>query len=195
MPHAALRRSLFFVCLFSAFAAAGAGVDSFEKTLELAGDLAPGDRFRVENLLGSVTVEGGGPAGRVTISAKVVAEGETPDQAQSLAESIALTHQPGDGAFRVVWQGPGLDAAGTGIGSRSFDAAGDPLGDDVTVNVYGTDDQQFPTVSVLPDGRSVAIWDSRGQDGGLFGVFGVSGTIFTDGFETGDTTAWSLSVP
>jgi hypothetical protein len=101
MSHAAFRRSLLVLSLFCACAAVGAGVERFEKTHDLAGDLAKGDSLRVENLLGSVTVEGGGPEGRVSIKARVVADGETLAEAQALAESVRMTSGRNGSAVRV----------------------------------------------------------------------------------------------
>lgn len=46
-------------------------------------------------------------------------------------------------------------------------------------------------------GDFVVVWTSRDQDGSDGGVFGqrYGATLFEDGFESGDTSAWSNSVP
>lgn len=100
-----------------------------------------------------------------------------------------------DGGFQAIWHGETIDGSGSGIGARDFDASGAPLGPEYQVNLFTSSDQQFPAITVLPDGRRVTAWDSSGQDGGGFGVFGLSGTIFTDGFESGDVSAWSATLP
>jgi hypothetical protein len=101
MSHTAFRRSLSILCLIAACTVASTGVERFEKTHDLAGELATGDSLRLENLLGSVTVEGGGPAGRVTLRALVVADGETPAEAQALAESVRINSGRSGSAVRV----------------------------------------------------------------------------------------------
>ena len=101
MFQAIFRRSFPILFLAAACSVAAAGVESFEKTHDLAGDLATGDSLRIENLLGSVEVEGGGPVGQVTIKARVVADGETRAEAQALAESVRVTSGRDGSAVRV----------------------------------------------------------------------------------------------
>ena len=50
-----------------------------------------------ENLIGSITLKGGGNPGRVKVEAQVIAEGETAEQAQALADSIRLDRTNADG--------------------------------------------------------------------------------------------------
>ncbi len=80
---------------------AHAGVENVEKTLEIDDVITPGGSFHVENLLGSVTVEGGGPAGKATVRARVVAEAETQEAATALADTIRLDRQEDGNAARV----------------------------------------------------------------------------------------------
>lgn len=54
------------------------------------------------------------------------------------------------------------------------------------------------TVAVEDNGDFVVLWQSQGQDGSGQGVYGrrfAGQPIFVDGFETGDTLEWSLTLP
>ncbi|MDX1390028.1 MAG: hypothetical protein R3344_12605, partial [Acidobacteriota bacterium] len=101
MCHQGLRPVLVFAMILAACGIAHAGVESFEKTLRFEETLNAGEGFHVENLLGSITVEGGGPAGKVTVAARVVAEAETGEQAAALADTIRLASQDKDDWLRV----------------------------------------------------------------------------------------------
>ena len=162
-------------------------------------------------------------------------------------------------AIVVVWEGTaGQDGSGSSVQCRWFDGAGNPAGDEFTVNSYTTGNQGRPAVGAEPAGRAVVTWESLGQDGSEVGIFGrdllddggfasdefplntyaagsqylpsvecssagiftsvwasehqdgsgdgvygvtwplplsLSEIIFVDGFESGDTTAWSASIP
>src|SRR5262245_35209633 len=51
-------------------------------------------------------------------------------------------------------------------------AAPSRIGPEFRVNTYTTSSQNHPAVSFLPGGQFVVVWDSYGQDGSGFGVFG-----------------------
>jgi hypothetical protein len=76
------------------------------------------------------------------------------------------------GNFVVVWTTDGQDGDAGGIFGRRFDASGSPLGGEFQVNTYTTDNQFFPTVASDAAGNFVVVWESGGQDGNSFGVFG-----------------------
>jgi DUF4097 and DUF4098 domain-containing protein YvlB len=75
---------------------AGAAHERVEKTLLLEEAVSAQELVRFENLLGSVTVRGGGEPGQVKVEARVVAEADTEQQAETLADSIRLERRDGD---------------------------------------------------------------------------------------------------
>ena len=77
----------------------------------------------------------------------------------------------GAGGFVVVWHGSGPGGAGVDVFGQRFDPAGLPVGGEFLVNAYTTDAQGDPAVAVDGAGNFVVVWDSRGQDGSLGGVF------------------------
>lgn len=72
---------------------------SAERAFTIEQDLAADRALRVENLIGSITVTGGGPAGKVRLDVRVVAEGETPAEAEDLASAIAVEPREDSGAL------------------------------------------------------------------------------------------------
>jgi hypothetical protein len=76
------------------------------------------------------------------------------------------------GAFVVVWQSSGQDGAGWGIFGQRHDAAGDATGAEFRVNTATASHQAYPRVASSPAGEFLVVWDSFGQDGSSFGVFG-----------------------
>jgi len=49
---------------------------------------------------------------------------------------------------------------------------GNPVGPEFRVNTYTTGWQRMPAVAVDPSGNFVVVWESRDQDGSIYGVFG-----------------------
>ncbi len=47
-----------------------------------------------------------------------------------------------------------------------------PVGEELQVNTYTTDDQLVPAIASGPAGDFVVVWASRGQDGSNYGIFG-----------------------
>ena len=80
----------------------------------------------------------------------------------------------GDGAgnFVVAWQSFGQDGSGEGIFGQRFDSAGSPVGTEFEVNSYTTNAQGYPAVAADGAGNFVVVWESNGQDGSSFGMFG-----------------------
>jgi hypothetical protein len=77
------------------------------------------------------------------------------------------------GAFVVAWQSAAQDGNGYGIFARRFDAAGAPLGvSEFRVNSFTTYAQSRPDVAYTPAGDFVVVWESAGQDGSHYGIFG-----------------------
>lgn len=76
------------------------------------------------------------------------------------------------GNFVVVWDSSGQDGSGSGIFGQRFNAAGLPEGLEFQVNSHTPGNQNAPAVSFVSGGSFVVAWDSYGQDGGGYSVFG-----------------------
>ncbi len=85
-----------------------------------------------------------------------------------LFPSVAMAD---DGSFVVAWEGLNADGNGWGIVAQRFDAAGNPVGEEVTVNTTTDLDQTKPSVAMRPAGDFVISWQSNGQDGSASGIF------------------------
>jgi hypothetical protein len=82
--------------------------------------------------------------------------------------SVALD---GSGNFVVVWDsltaGGGYDVFG-----RRFSASGAALDSEFRINSTTAGNQYVSRVALHADGRFVVVWESAGQDGDGFGIFG-----------------------
>ena len=88
------------------------------------------------------------------------------------AQSRPRISQDPSGGFVVAWQSYAQDGSGSGVFVRRFDSGGNALGPDFTVNQYLTGNQLFPAISQDPSGGFVVAWQSYGQDGSHYGIFG-----------------------
>jgi Ca2+-binding RTX toxin-like protein len=102
----------------------------------------------------------------------------------------AVTGLP-DGRFVAMWDSNDTGDSSSGcIRGRIYDADGTPDlsvngGNDFIVNTTTTNSQDFPSVTALPDGRFVAMWDSNDPGDGSSGC--IRGRIFNvDGSAAGD---------
>jgi len=78
-----------------------------------------------------------------------------------------------DGKFVVTWQsGIGQDGDGDGVYGQMYNADGSKYSSEFQVNTHTTNDQEYPSVAGLSDGKFVVTWESDGQDGDSFGVYG-----------------------
>jgi hypothetical protein len=94
-----------------------------------------------------------------------------------------------DGSFLVVWR------SSAGVWARVVEADGTPARGEQQVNTTATDLYFDPSVATSHEGHFVVTWDTEDDYdyGGyrrarLFEELGSS--IFGDGFESGDTSAW-----
>ena len=78
----------------------------------------------------------------------------------------------GNGDFVIVWEGDSQDGSGTGIFGQRFDASGGPLGSEFRINGWTTGSQRLPSISMNGTGDFVVVWQSDGQDGSAWGIFG-----------------------
>jgi len=109
-----------------------------------------------------------------------------------------------EGNFIVVWDSEGsygTDTSRFSIQAQFYDTSGRPVGGQFQVNSFTTYLQVVPSVSSVDSGGSfVVVWRSEGSYGTDSSDFSVQGqrfatALFADGFESGDTLAWSSSVP
>ena len=77
-----------------------------------------------------------------------------------------------DGGFVVCWQSSGQDGGDSGIYGQLFNSDGSRRGTEFQVNTYTNDTQSSPSVSSLIDGGFVVCWQSHGQDGSDYGIYG-----------------------
>ncbi len=106
------------------------------------------------------------------------------------------------GRFVVVWRSTGSDGSDNdedSIQGQRYAANGTPLSSQFQVNSYVTGDSWDPAVAMV-EGKFVVVWDSFGSDGTDTDSWSVQGQrydtqVFADGFESGDTSAWSATLP
>jgi hypothetical protein len=75
------------------------------------------------------------------------------------------------GNFVVVWENA-TDGSLLGVSGQRFASSGAPLGPEFRVNTYTTGHQNRPSVAADTSGNFVVTWESYGQDGASWGVFG-----------------------
>ena len=103
----------------------------------------------------------------------------------------------------VVWAGfgsTGSDTSSSSTHGQLFDPNGLPVGGEFQVNTYTTSVQEAPAVAFDDAGDFVVVWWSGGSYGSDTSGSSIQGQrfivpIFIDGFESGDTSGWSSSVP
>lgn len=103
------------------------------------------------------------------------------------------------GNFVVVWTSHAQDGDLDGIFGQRFDSGGVPQGGEFQINDETIDEQSAPTIAVDPNGNFVVVWQSFGQDGSSFGVFGQrfdSGGVPQGGeFQVNTTTIYAQKYP
>ncbi len=77
-----------------------------------------------------------------------------------------------DGGFVVTWQSNNQDGANYGIYGQRFDLNGAEVGAEFQINTKTAGEQSNPSATTLADGGFVVTWQSAGQDGDGFGVYG-----------------------
>jgi len=83
----------------------------------------------------------------------------------------SITSLP-DGGFVVVWTSSGQDGSSWGVYGQRFDSNGNKVGSEFQVNTWTTGWQGDPSITSLSNGGFVVVWESWGQDGSNFGVYG-----------------------
>jgi hypothetical protein len=93
------------------------------------------------------------------------------------------------GNFLVTWASDAQDGSGWGVFAQRYDGSGAPQGDEFQVNTFITSYQQRPSVGAVGENSFVVVWESFGQDGSGYGVFGRRLS-----FATADTTPPEVTV-
>ncbi len=108
-----------------------------------------------------------------------------------------------EGNYVVAWASLGSDGTDTSswsVQGQRFTSNGSPLGDEFQVNSYTSIYQRRPVLAVGPNGTFVVVWESYGSYGTDTSQASIQAqlfatSIFADGFESGDTSAWDDTVP
>ena len=89
-----------------------------------------------------------------------------------------------NGSFVITWQSP--DGGGDGIFGQRYNRAGQPQGAEFQVNSATSGNQRFPVVAIDSAGDFMIVWQSDGQDGSGYGIYGqrYDATGVTVGTET-----------
>lgn len=86
-------------------------------------------------------------------------------------ERPAVAPHPREG-WMAVWQSAGQDGDCYGIYGRLFASGGGPVGPEFRVNEETSGCQSFPGIACNPEGRCIVVWQTWGQDGSGYGIFG-----------------------
>jgi len=77
-----------------------------------------------------------------------------------------------NGGFVVTWEDSALDGDGYGVFGQIYDSSAVKVGSEFQVNTHTTGDQKFSSTASLYDGKFVVTWQSDGQDGDGYGIYG-----------------------
>ena len=83
-----------------------------------------------------------------------------------------------NGGFLVLWESDKQDGSGYGIFAQRYDTLGNRVGQEFKVNTYTNLDQTNVAAETLNDGSVVVAWQSQGQDGSGYGIYGQMFDIF-----------------
>ena len=105
-----------------------------------------------------------------------------------------------DGGFVVTWESFGQDRSGNGVyGQRLQRARRQRQGSEFQINTTTASTQQAPSVTSLADGGFVVTWESSGQDGSSWGIYGqrynAQGVAQGSEFQINTTTASTQQAP
>ena len=74
--------------------------------------------------------------------------------------------------FLAVWTSDHEAGNGPDIYGRVFESGGGPLGGEFRINTHLSGEQGVPSIAAVGDGGFVAVWNSDGQDGDGWGIYG-----------------------
>jgi hypothetical protein len=140
------------------------------------------------DVYGQIYSATGAPVG----SEFIVNSYDTGDQTQSSVTALS------GGGFVVTFTSS-IEGDGQGVYGRVYSAAGSPVGSEFQVNSYTTNDQASSRVTGLSGGGFVVTWESYGQDGDGYGVYGqaysAAGTAVGSEFRVNGYTTGSQASP
>ncbi len=120
----------------------------------------------------------------------------TTTQGDQLDPAVAMSPL---GEFTVVWSSYGQDGSGWGVYAQRYSAAGAPVGREFQVNLTTAGDQQSPSIAMDTHGNFLVGWQSNGQDGSGWGIYGRqfnrSGVALGMEFSINSTTAGDQATP
>ncbi|HEX9639319.1 MAG TPA: hypothetical protein VGB99_17425, partial [Acidobacteriota bacterium] len=88
----------------------------------------------------------------------------------NLGGQPAVSREP-SGGFCVVWE-RNQQSFQRDVYGRRFDSSGSPIGSEFIINSFTTYEQQYSDISHDSLGNFVVVWQSRGNDGSQWGIFG-----------------------
>ena len=100
-----------------------------------------------------------------------------------------------DGDFVVTWTSAGQDSDRDGIFARKFNLQGKPTSAEILVNTRTANRQDKSDVAMDDNGDFVVAWESYGQDGVSWGIYGqrfsfstgrIGGKFQVNGYTTSD---------
>jgi hypothetical protein len=90
------------------------------------------------------------------------------------AQSNPSIAMDSDGDFVVMWNSDGQDGSNNGIYGQRYNSSGTAQGSEFRFNTYTTSIQRYASVAMDSDGDYVVVWQSYGQDGSSYGIYGQS---------------------
>jgi len=166
-------------------AISSAGATGFVVTWDSSG--SSGTDTRGRSIQAQRYASDGTPAGR---------EFQVNTETNSSQEYPAVASD-GAAGFVVTW----ANSAGSSIQAQRYVSDGTPAGSEFQVNTYDTSSQLEPAIGSDGADGFVVTWGSIGSSGTDTSGWSVQAQryvppeIFEDGFESGDTSAWSTTVP
>ena len=104
-----------------------------------------------------------------------------------------------NGGFVAVWDSSGQDGNSNGIYAQRYDGNAAKAGSEFKVNTYTTNSQSDPAITGLSDGGFIVVWESAGQDGSNWGIYGQrynsSGSTVGSEFLINNTTSGAQASP
>ena len=77
-----------------------------------------------------------------------------------------------DGGWLITWQSDSQDGSSYGVYGQRYNSSGATVGSEFQVNVYNSGRQREPSVTALPDGGWLIVWQSDNQDGSGDAIYG-----------------------
>jgi hypothetical protein len=121
------------------------------------------DKARLDDIHARLFDPNGSPVGEQFIVNTTLAGAQEYPQ-------IAMNNK---GEFVIVWESE-IEAITIerDIFGQRYDSLGHPIGHEFFINTYADGDQRYPDVALSDNGVFIIVWQSNGQDGSDWGIFG-----------------------